>query len=183
MNRQVPGRDRLTRADLVALYEANVDDLYRFCLARTGSQVVAEDATAEAFVAAARSFAAGRGSEIDRPWLFVVARRRIVDQWRSADRNRKRIERFRAAAPGERSARGDPSDVDETSEHVLAALQSLPSRQRAALTLRYLDECSVAEVAAALHIEYRAAESLLARGRRGFSKAWRSMSPRQDERT
>lgn len=80
MNHQPPEGDRLTQDDLVALYEANVDDVYRFCLARTSSEAIAEDATAEAFVAAARAFAGGRGSGVDRPWLFVVARRRIVDQ-------------------------------------------------------------------------------------------------------
>jgi RNA polymerase sigma-70 factor (ECF subfamily) len=57
-------------------------------------------------------------------------------------------------------------------EMVLAALQSLPTRQRAALTLRYLDECSVAEVADTLDVSYRAAESLLSRAKVNFRSAY-----------
>lgn len=181
MKHQPPTDEGPTQYQLVALFETHVDDLYRFCLARTGSETSAEDATAEAFLAAARTFAAGRGDEVDRPWLFVVARRRMVDQWRAAERARRRIDRVRSSAP---QSDPDPSEewlVDPTSEHVLAALGSLPNRQRAALTLRYLDECSVSEVATELGIEYRAAESLLARGRRGFTNAWKSMAAERSE--
>lgn len=64
----------------------------------------------------------------------------------------------------------DPLDHD--GEAVLAALQSLPPRQRIAIALRYLDDHSVAEVATAMEIEYRAAESLIARGRRSLITAW-----------
>ncbi|MEM8745746.1 MAG: sigma factor-like helix-turn-helix DNA-binding protein, partial [Actinomycetota bacterium] len=54
-----------------------------------------------------------------------------------------------------------------------AALASLPERQRAAVVLRYVEEYSVSEVAEALDVGYEAAESLLARGRRGFVEAHR----------
>lgn len=176
MSRRPPNEDRSECAALVTLYESNVDDLYRFCLARTGSRQLAEDATSEAFLAAARTHAAGNGAEVDRPWLFVVARRRIVDQWRATERHRRRTERMRHHSTT--AGAYEDSDLldDGTSERVLSALRSLPTRQRAALTLRYLDEYSVTEVAEALTIEYRAAESLLARGRRSFSTAWHALA-------
>ncbi len=177
VNGERPDTNRPSQDQLIALFEANVDDLYRHCLIRTGNEVVAEDATSEAFLAAARAHAAGRGASVDRPWLFVVARRRIIDHWRSNERHRRRI--IRLAGDSTLADGGDPVGlaVDQLlGEQALAALQSLPERQRAALTLRYLDECSVAEVATALSVEYRAAESLLSRARRGFSKAWQSAS-------
>jgi len=43
------------------------------------------------------------------------------------------------------------------------------------VALRYLDEFSVSEIADEMAIEYRAAESLLARGRRSFKKAWETI--------
>ena len=55
---------------------------------------------------------------------------------------------------------------------VLAALESLPPRQRMALTLRYLDECSVSEIADAMDVGYTTAESLLGRARRSFARAY-----------
>lgn len=159
---------------LVALFEENVDDVFRFCLARSGSQTAAEEATAEAFLAAARAFSAGRGGNVDRPWLFVVARRRLIDEWRSEERRLRRIQRVRELLGGNEAVARHPNDDDDDdlSERALAALGSLPPRQRAAVTLRYLDECSVAETADAMGIDYGVAESLLARGRRGFSRAW-----------
>ncbi len=166
------------RQHLIDLYETTVGDLYRFCLSRTGDRAVADDATAEAFLAAARTLREHPESVVDRSWLFVVAKRRIVDAWRAEERNVRRLNRLRK----ERSS-ADHDPIDEMledggrSEAVLQALQSLPPRQRAAITLRYLDECSVAEVAETLGCEYQAAESLLARGRRGFSMAW------QEQRT
>ncbi len=171
------------QAALVELYEANVDDLYRFCVARTGSESNAQDATSEAFVAAARAFADGRGHQVDRPWLFVTARRRIVDQWRAASRHRRRVENVWNMLTTNGHDGATEVSVNQTGERVLVALQSLPTRQRAAVTLRYLDECSVSEVASALDIEYRAAESLLARGRRGFTKAWQASEQRKGDRS
>ena len=67
---------------------------------------------------------------------------------------------------------------------VLDALQTLPDRQRAALSLRYLEELSVAEIADELSVTYTAAESLLARGRRSFERAWQSQGrPHSDWRS
>ena len=56
---------------------------------------------------------------------------------------------------------------------VIEVLRRLPERQRAALALRYLDGCTVGEVAVELQIDYPAAESLLARGRRNFRTMWK----------
>jgi DNA-directed RNA polymerase specialized sigma24 family protein len=67
-----------------------------------------------------------------------------------------------------------------TSDLVLQVLDSLPSRQRRALMLRYLDEHSVAEVADTMEVSYQTAESLLARARRGFSTAWHSKATSDD---
>lgn len=159
-----------TRRRLVDLYEESVDDLYRYCFARCGDDSLAEDATAEAFLAAARAFATGVGHEVDRPWLFVVARRRLIDGWRAAERRRRRAERLASWTP--RDADTDLSDGLASTDSVVRAIQSLPLRQRQALTLRYLDEQSTAEIAQTMEIHYQAAESLLARARRSFSTAW-----------
>lgn len=157
------GRDRLA-----ALFEANFDDLYRYCLARTASRSAAEEIASEAFLAAARTVAADRG-HVDRAWLFVVARNRIIDGWRTAERQRRRLTQLVAQRRG---LDGD-SEADYLGEDVIDVLRRLPERQRAALALRYLDGCTVGEVACELEIEYTAAESLLARGRRSFTTMWK----------
>jgi len=158
------GRDRLTE-----LFESTFDDLYRYCLARTSSRSAAEEIASEAFLAAARTEAGGRGP-VDRAWLFVVARNRIVDGWRTAERQRRR---FRHLVAVGRNTSEDSIDHDRIGETVIEVMRQLPDRQRAALALRYVDGCTVGEVAHELEIEYTAAESLLARARRSFTTMWK----------
>ncbi len=157
---------------LESLFEDWFDRIHQFCLSRTASATRAEEAAAETFADAARLFAEGRGDEVTQAWLFTVARRRVIDQWRSAERHRRRLERVVASTPATPSSPIAPIEFDDD-EQVRTALASLPERQRAAIVLRYVEEFSVAEVAEALEVGYEAAESLLARGRRGFVTAHR----------
>lgn len=157
------------RTDLEQLYEREVAAVHGFLLARCGSIMLAEDLTAEVFTNAARRFAEGRGGEVSGAWLMSVARRRLIDHWRRADSQRRRVEKLR-------NERAPLDTVDLEDERILAALESLSGRQRAVLTLRYLDEYSVSEVADEIGVGYRAAESLLARARRSFEHAYEEMA-------
>jgi RNA polymerase sigma-70 factor (ECF subfamily) len=164
-----PARDPVER--LEELFDSSYDHIVRFCAIRVGNKEIAEDIAAVVFVDAARIFATQGGFDIDVSWLYMVARRRLIDHWRSAERYRKRLRRvvqWRAAVG---QADGD-IEGDQTAAHVQNALASLPERQRALLTLRYLDGYSVSEIAGKLAITYRAAESALARARRSFAVAW-----------
>ena len=163
-----PGQRRQQLADL---FDTHHDTVYRFCLARSGSEQLAEETCSETFAAAARWYAQDSPEPLEIGWLLTVARRRLVDQWRSADRRRKRLERY---AMREGLDRHD--QLPERDDDVFEALRSLSSRQRAALTLRYLDDYSVAEVAESLECSYEAVESLLARARRSFVAAWEGQS-------
>jgi len=154
------------------LFDEAYDNIFRYCLIRTGSRSAAEDIASATFVDAARTAAANEGSCPDVSWLFMVARRRLIDHWRGAERHRKRLRRivdWRAVED-----RVDP-EGDPAANLVHEALASLPDRQRALLTLRYLDSCSVAEIADEFGLTYRAAESALARSRRSFLAAWKEI--------
>ena len=94
----------------------------------------------------------------------------LAEQLGHAPRPGTDIEQFAQRLSGERPTPAAVADTDR--ERVGAALASLPGGQRLALTLRYLDEYSVAEVADELDTTYSAAESLLARARRSFERAW-----------
>lgn len=153
------------RQALETLYERESPAVFGYLVVRCGSRSIAEDLTTEVFVEAARRAAEGRVAELSGGWLMTVAKRRLIDHWRRADRERRRLERLQR----ERSV---ASPLHEDDGRVLAALDSLPQRQRLALTLRYLDDHSVAEVAELMNVEYRAAESLLARARRSFEHAF-----------
>lgn len=161
------------RQHLIELFDREFDAVYQFVLARAGDRSVADEVASETFLAAAQSLESGAEDTIGLPWLYVVARRRLVDYWRRTERDRNRIDRLLELDPSSR-ARGadDRYPSERRGNAVLVALQSLPERQRAAIALRYLDDYSVSEVAQAMDIPYRAAESLLSRGRRSFIDAW-----------
>ena len=163
-------------ARLENLFDTSYDRIVRFCAVRVGSKEVAEDIAAAVFADAARAFATRGGFDIDVPWLYMVARRRLIDHWRSAERYRKRLRRVVQWGAAVGQVDGDRSNEgDQTPALVRAALESLPERQRALLTLRYLDGYSVSEIAGKFGITYRAAESALARARRSFVDAWTVM--------
>jgi RNA polymerase sigma-70 factor (ECF subfamily) len=167
-----PARDSVER--LEELFDTSYDHIVRFCVVRVGSKDVAEDIAAVVFADAARIFATQGGFDIDVSWLYMVARRRLIDHWRSAERYRKRLRRVVQWGAAVGQVDGD-IEGDQTAALVRSALASLPERQRALLTLRYLDGYSVSEIAGKFDMTYRAAESALARARRSFVVAWTEM--------
>ncbi len=160
------------RADRVlnALYEDTSAHVYGFLMNRCGDPALAADVMSEVYVAATRSVVEGRDETVSTSWLLTVARRRLIDHWRRQTVRRNTLDALRRERPGsEPDEQHDPARIER-------ALASLAPKQRMALTLRYLDEMSVTEVADALEITYSAAESLLARARRSFETAWEAAS-------
>ena len=156
---------------LEQLFDENFDAVFAFCHIRTGSRPLAEEIASDVFCDAVRTLTADPDRELHRGWLVATARSRLVDHWRSAERNRRRVERIAAFGEPVRSESAGPHALIDD-ERIMAVLASLPERQRAVLILRYLDELSVSEVADALGLSYRATESLLARGRRSFARSY-----------
>ncbi|MEM9041391.1 MAG: sigma-70 family RNA polymerase sigma factor [Actinomycetota bacterium] len=151
---------------LETLFRSESDAVFAFVYARCGRRDVAEDVTAEVFYEVARRHAEGRGDEIGAGWLIDVARKRLVDHWRRAERERRRRERLH-----HEPARSEVPIGDAGIAAVVAALDALPERQRAAMVLRYVEDRTVAETADSLVISVEACESLLARGRRSLLAA------------
>lgn len=162
-----PVSDR--EALLVAAFDQWSARVNGFVLARCGDPSLAADVTADVYLAAARAIGGDRPEQVTLPWLLATAKRRLIDQWR-LQRTRRKTLQLIVSQP---QTGGEAADVDR--DRVRRALQSLPPTQVAALTMRYLDEMSVSEVADALELTYRATESLLARGRRSFERAWEAM--------
>lgn len=151
--------------NLTSIFEAEVTAIFGFFVVRCGSRSVAEDLTAETFTDASRQFAKGRGHEVTPAWLRTVARRRLIDHWRSLGSYQRRVD----ALTRERHDTAPDSDPDGRIDE---ALNSLSERQRAVLVLRYLDDFSTSEVAEVIGVSYKATESLLARARASFAQAY-----------
>lgn len=156
------------RDALASAYHANSTVVYGFVAGRSGDHLVAEEITAAVFEQAAVRVARGDSATVTRSWLLTLARRRLIDHWRRESMANKK---WRLLRPLAVSTGRDESDLG-----VERALDALPTRQRAALILRYSDEFSVSEVAEAMDLSYVATESVLARARRGFRAAYEARS-------
>jgi RNA polymerase sigma-70 factor (ECF subfamily) len=145
----------MTDADLLALYERTVDELYRYASRLTGGDAtMADEIVQETYLALLRKIREGHQETVDVGWLIVSCRHRYLDQLKRDARGRAR----------ELRAVGRPHTEDDGGRAV-DALADVPADQRAVLVLRYVDEMTVSEVAHTMGRSVHATESLLARAR------------------
>lgn len=87
-----------------------------------------------------------------RAWLMQVASRTALDVRRSARRHEQRVERLRQQADGEDAMIAEPARTDPARDHAAlhACLDELEPDLRAALLMRYQDDASWDDIAAAL---------------------------------
>jgi RNA polymerase sigma-70 factor (ECF subfamily) len=151
------------------LYDAALPRVYGYLLSRCGSRELAEDLTAETFLAAVDARA---GAPLNAAWLVGVARHKLADHWRRVEREQRHLRTAAAAASDDEC--GDPWDERLDALRARAVLDALPAYHRAALTLRYVDDLPVPEVAALLDRSLHATEALLVRARAAFRRAYES---------
>ena len=154
---------------VVAIYRRALPQVYGYLLPRCGSAAVAEDLTAETFMAAITAIRQGTVAEVNVAWLVGVARHKLVDHWRRVARDQRNL----AVAEEMSDSLNDPWEEHLDTAVVHAALARLSAHQRAALTLRYLDGLSVSEVAEHLDRSLHATETLLARARTALRRVYR----------
>lgn len=148
-----------------ALYESSWREVYWYVRHRCGDPALAEDLTSEVYLKAVREWHDGRGHVVTVPWLIRVARNQLIDHWRRSERARRRLRTIAGGATDEDL----PFAAEELdAEEVRRAMARLSPDHRAALTLKYVDGCSLADTAEALGRGLSATGSLLERARRAL---------------
>lgn len=153
---------------LLDLYDAALPEVYGYLLARCRQVALAEDLTSETFLAAVHALGTHPPDELSTAWLIGIARHKLVDHWRTSERDERRL----------RVLEQQHTDcVDPWEEHLDALLAKqilarLSGPHRAALTLRYLDGLPVPDVAEHLGRTVHATEALLVRARTAFRKSY-----------
>jgi len=155
---------------VAAIYRRALPQVYGYLLPRCGAAVLAEDLTAETFMAAVAAVRDGHmgAPELTVAWLVGVARHKLADHWRRAAREQRGLAEVAVLA----QEQADPWDEHLDVQVAHAALARLNGPQRAALTLRYLDGLPVAEVAACLGRSLHATETLLVRARSALRRVY-----------
>jgi RNA polymerase sigma-70 factor, ECF subfamily len=156
------------RDALRTLYETYKDRVYSIAFHFFhGDAAAAADVTQQVFLKLMDGMAKYRGESAFSTWLYRVVRNACVD--------RSRRHRPEVAVPDRASldAIADPIPAHderfangELAEAVQAAVASLPATLRFAILLRYFDELSYTEMAAALHCSIGTVSSRLSRGHR-----------------
>jgi RNA polymerase sigma-70 factor, ECF subfamily len=73
--------------ELLSLYDRALPEVYGYLLRRARSRVIAEDLTADTLFAALRSAREGRVQFVTIAWFIGIARHKLVDHWRLAERH------------------------------------------------------------------------------------------------
>jgi RNA polymerase sigma-70 factor, ECF subfamily len=163
-----PAREPDQGGALLDLYDRALPQVYGYLLRRCSSKAVAEDLTAETFLAAVTAVRQEPQPRLDVGWLIGVARHKLVDHWR----RQAREERSLSLAGDAPAAAADPWDAQLDAIRAREVLDRLGTHHRAALTLRYLDGLTVAQVAAHLGRTLHATEALLVRARIAFRRRY-----------
>jgi RNA polymerase sigma-70 factor (sigma-E family) len=139
------------RLDMVRLAKLLVDDLD-----------TAEDVVQEAFAGLHRRWASLAADEAAIGYLRTC----VLNQARSVLRRRRTVRRFGSRSDDGASASADAGVLlAEEHREVLAALRTLPTRQREVMVLRYWAGLSEAQIAATLGISVGTVKSSAARAR------------------
>jgi RNA polymerase sigma-70 factor (ECF subfamily) len=166
---------RVALADELAFrrwYERHVPAVYAYLASRClGDRDLVQELTQQTFIAAI-----GTRSGFDRrsavtTWLLGIARHKLADHFRALEREEARRARARVR---EIELVTDAGAWRGAEDRVLIAdaMRALPAAQRAVLTFVAIDDLPVAEVARLIGRSFGATQSLLARARDGFRRAY-----------
>lgn len=147
------------------LLEEYLPRVYRFALRLTGSAHDAEDLTQETFLRAWKHRRTLKHQQAARVWLFRIAANLWKDELRKG-KTRAASRQFTVADDPAGSDPVNPVEAREELEIALAALDSLPDRQRDVLYLSAVEDLSAAEVADVLEINVAAVRTNLSLARR-----------------
>jgi RNA polymerase sigma factor (sigma-70 family) len=103
----------------------------------------ADDVVQETLIAALGAYPRLPGDANVRAWLWTIARNKAIDRHRRVERRPRTTPIVDGDLVGSTGA-GDGSDVDDG---LWAAVRELPDRQRVAITLRFVDDLSYAQIA------------------------------------
>ena len=159
---QVIWADRNHDTDVVAaLFGEHHLELVRLALVMVGDLATAEDAVQDAFE---RLHRRRHGLRDEGDGLLRYARSAVLNRCRSLHRRAVVARKHAPALAGPGAASPDTAAQAAERDVLIAALRSLPRRQREVLVLRYYADLDVGEVAQILRIGPSSVRSAAARG-------------------
>jgi RNA polymerase sigma factor (sigma-70 family) len=172
-------------AAFASLYERHELPLWRYLLRRCGDRAAAEELMQETWFAVSRESARFRKDGRFQPWLYTIARHRVIDRYRAA----QPVDSLDATDAGHDEPRGArlPDDTSpsplarseqaEQAAAILAALARLPVEQREAFVLQVDAGLDVADIARVTGTTFETAKSRLRYARDKLKALLREHAP------
>jgi RNA polymerase sigma-70 factor (ECF subfamily) len=165
------------RAACEAFVDENYEALFRWFRWLTNDSHLAADLTQQTFLAFWQSLGDGDANTSARTWLLAVGRNVWCNEMRR--RSRKRTEELptETMAQAARCDAGLAASRSECVAHVNRTVAELPAEYREAVTLRYWQDLSYAEIADVLGIKVEMVRWRVFRARQMLREALRSWAP------
>ena len=132
---------------LAELYDRNFDGIYRYLYTRVRHQADAEDLTEQVFLKMVDSIHRYRPRGVAfSSWLYRIAHNLLVDRYRRAGREAVEL----SAQVADARPYADPAALVQNSEErrqLLAAVHRLTPEQQQVITMRFIDNLDVDEIA------------------------------------
>jgi RNA polymerase sigma-70 factor (ECF subfamily) len=136
---------------LAELYDRHFDGIYRYLYTRVRHQADAEDLTEQVFLKMVDSIQRYKPRGVAfSSWLYRIAHNLLVDRYRRAGRDAVELStELRDSRP-----HADPAAMAQNSEdrrRLMAAIERLTPEQQQIITMRFIDNLEVEEVARLTH--------------------------------
>jgi RNA polymerase sigma-70 factor (ECF subfamily) len=179
-----PGAPAVTASpDFEALLAPLLDSAYGTALRFTRNRSDAEDLVQESALLACRGFKTFEAGSIFRAWFFRIMTNCFYSKYRKLKRQGTEVELddtpelymyCQTAAMGLHGQTEDPASLlmsKLATEHIEAAVESLPEEYRVVATLYFMQDFSYQEIADVVGVPVGTIRSRLHRGRRLLQKA------------
>ena len=144
------------------VYLENRDAILRYCISQVGNRHTAEDIAGDTFASAWAAIGRDGWPADIRPWLFRIARNRVIDHSRRSARARRALARLMLQSPRGRDVE-DAALLNHDLVRVVAAVAKLSERDKTILGLRLAGGLSHAQIASVLGLAEDAARQGSAR--------------------
>jgi len=128
------------------LYDLYVEKIYRFIYFKVGNREEAEDITSEVFLKVWNHINEDREIKSFSGLVYRVARNSVIDLYRSKTREVENLDPDKEVVD-EKNKWFEKLSIKSETEQVLIALEKLKHDYKEVLTLRYIDELEINEIA------------------------------------
>jgi len=145
------------------LYDEHVDRIYRFVFFKVSNEQLAQDITSETFTKLWKEISLDKEVRSPSGFLFRIAKNLIVDHYRAKDQNPINLDNLDTVLDKGQDVAGQAVQNDDMRE-VRLALSKLTEDYRIAVSMYYIEQEPISEVAKALGKSQGATRVLIHRG-------------------